>query len=164
MNKQSSKSRNELLKEIKKLKSKLKQYEKNLSVSKPLKSILERERDQLLSIFGAALDNPRIDSTARASLLNSLRAYYQDVIKDNELALRYADQAVRTSPERWHYRDRQVRLLAKMDRASEAHEKLDLAIKADKKKRYKNEAAELIRFIDEHSTGQKMGIEKDDND
>jgi tetratricopeptide (TPR) repeat protein len=80
--------------------------------------------EEVLGIFGAVLRNPTLDRYGKAGIYNALRAYYQEILHEPENALKYAELALATWPERAHYLDRLVRVLAQQGRSREASERL----------------------------------------
>ncbi len=105
-------------------------------------------REVVLGIFDAALANPLFDGHARAAIFTALRAYYETVLNDPASALQYARRAVAAWPERWHYHDRLVRLLVRLERFDEARETLAKGVDHDAPGLHGQEVRELAELID----------------
>jgi hypothetical protein len=104
-------------------------------------------REQMLSIFDAALANPTLPPIGRAVILHSLRAYYQSVLGELVPALYYAKLAVESAPDNWELWDRYIRLLAVMGRLDEAQQALQSAVQADRLRIQGRQADELAKLI-----------------
>ncbi len=105
------------------------------------------EQDYLITIFEAALNNKKMDRYSRSGILNSYRAYYQEVRKDLSVALSYAREAVRYHPERWHYNMKLIRLYGEMGLYDEADEQLSVWESMDAAKLYVDNVKDVRSWL-----------------
>ncbi len=98
---------------------------------------------ELVRIFNAALDNKQMDGYARAGITNAYRAYYQELQRDNNKALTYAEIAVKHHPGEWHYHKRLIQLLVEMDHSDAARRQLAVWESLDKKGLFRGEVEAL---------------------
>jgi tetratricopeptide (TPR) repeat protein len=105
------------------------------------------KHETLVGIFDAVLGNPDMDGYARAGILNALRAYYQDVQKDPEYALPYAEEAVQHYPRRWHYNMKLIKLLGELNRFDDADVRLKNWVAVDVEQLHEKQTGDLKQWL-----------------